>query len=152
MRKAASGGDAALSHRDRRRALHVVPNGYLQKRLAIQTTAADGMVQFDDDRIHQREVFDSGTPRLPPPHRIPPSPHSPRLIVPSPIRTIIGESLRVGELVGKVSHHRPALHGPSTPTPQKVLLAVSALGSGRKPNWVSLDAEGALQGNPRLPQ
>lgn len=59
-------------------------------------------VQFDDDRIHQREVFDSGTHRLRPPHRIPPSPHSPRLIVPSPIRTIIGESLRVGELVGKV--------------------------------------------------
>jgi hypothetical protein len=56
MRKAASGGDAALSQRDRRRALHVVPKGYLQKRLAIQNTAADGMVQFDDDRIHQRDL------------------------------------------------------------------------------------------------
>jgi hypothetical protein len=66
MRKAASVGDAALSQRDRRRALHVVPNGYLQKRLAIQITAADGMVQFDDDRIHQMEVFDSGTHRLRP--------------------------------------------------------------------------------------
>jgi hypothetical protein len=40
MRKAASGGDAALSQRDRRRAMHVVPNGYLQKRLTTQNTAA----------------------------------------------------------------------------------------------------------------
>jgi hypothetical protein len=30
MRKAASGGDAAFSQRDRRRALHVVPNGSLK--------------------------------------------------------------------------------------------------------------------------
>jgi hypothetical protein len=61
-----------------------------------------------------------------------------------------GESLR-----STIGQHSTDLFRPwarATPTPQRVLLAVSALGSGRKPNWVSLDADQAHQGNLRLPR
>ena len=110
MRKAASVGDAALSQRDRRRALHVVPTDIYKSawpyKSRLQTEWSSSMMT---ESIRGKSLIRERLASAPAPD--PPSPHSPRLIVPSPIRTIIGESLRVGELVGKVSHHRPALHG-----------------------------------------
>jgi hypothetical protein len=120
MRRAASGGDAALSQRDRRRALHVVPNGYLQNRLTTQNTAADGIVQLDDDRIHQRgNCFGNTSPW--PPHQIRGTP--PRLrgfIVPSPIHTIIGEQVSVPEKAWQKTAGFP-------PQPNLVRLAASTV-------------------------